>query len=120
MHGDAAYCEPLRKFVMVAQSGGRVVQTKEWRKSIVIAFSPDGIAWEDWQTVWTDGEHQHEVAYPSILSYGGDNEVFGDTFAVVFQYRNVSAPFQFAYVNVTVSPGSGRVSVGPRAPRLYI
>merc|ERR1712032_537911 len=84
-------------------SGGRISQTQEWRKSILIAFSADGLVWEDWQVVWSDENLHREVVYPSIMSYGSNNEVVGETFAVVFQYRNVSAPFQFYLVNVTVS-----------------
>jgi hypothetical protein len=37
---------------------------------------------------------------------GDDNEILGETFAVVFEYRggnSSSAPFQFNYVNVTVA-----------------
>ena len=103
MHGDAAFCTPLKKWVMVTQSGGRIEQTDLWRKRILISFSSDGIEWEEWQTVWTDNQHHQQVVYPSIMSYGADNEVVDTTFAVVFQYRNVSAPFQFVFVNVTVN-----------------
>ena len=70
MHGDAAFCAPLKSFVMVTFSGGRIVQQEVWRRRILISFSSDGIAWGVWQTVWTDTEHHGEVLYPSIMSYG--------------------------------------------------
>ena len=110
MHGDAAFCEPLKKWVIVTQSGGRIEQTEQWRRQILISFSSDGIVWEQWQTVWTDDRHHQQVVYPSIMSYGADNEVVDTTFAVVFQYRNVSAPFQFAIVNVTVNTQTDTVN----------
>ena len=43
MHGDAAYCDPLGKFVMVQQSGGRIQQTHAWRQAILLSFSSDGL-----------------------------------------------------------------------------
>ena len=47
-----------------------------------------------------------DAHYPSLMSYGPDNEVAGAAFGVVYQYRggNVSKhPFQFNVVNVTVT-----------------
>ena len=82
-------------------------------KKIVIAFSADGIEWSPWQVVWTDNRPVNnatmkgDVDYPSLMTLeGNDNEVLlGKTFAVVFQYRrpSTSAPYEFDYVNVTVS-----------------
>jgi hypothetical protein len=47
------------------------------------------------------------VVYPTLMALeGDDNEVLGETFAVVFSYRDANssgAPFQFNYVNVTVT-----------------
>lgn len=45
MHGDAAFIEPLGQWCIVVMSGGRIRQTEAWRKSILIAFSPDGLSW---------------------------------------------------------------------------
>ena len=82
----------------------------DWHKEILIAFSTDGITWSAWQRVFSDGAYDPEKAtgdvhYPSLMSYGPNNEIADATFGVVFQYRggNVSkAPFQFNMVNVTV------------------
>ena len=60
--------------------------------------------------MFSDGAYDPEKAtgdahYPSLMSYGPNNEIADATFGVVFQYRggNVSkAPFQFNMVNVTV------------------
>ena len=47
-----------------------------------------------------------QVTYPSLMSLDGpNNEVLGETFAVVFQYRggnSTNPPFQYNSVNVTV------------------
>ena len=114
MHGDAAYCKPLDKFVMVQQSGGRIQQTEQWRQAILLSFSSDGLEWTPWQTVVNATELpgiQHgEVTYPSLMALeGDDNEVLGSTFAVVFQLRagnSSGPPFQFSTVNVTVTVSS--------------
>lgn len=82
-------------------------------KKIVISFSADGLRWSPWQVVWTDGlpvnnaTMKGDVDYPSVMALEGhDNEVLGQTFAVVFQYRRpgTQAPYEFdyMYVNVTV------------------
>jgi hypothetical protein len=98
---------------MVVMSGGRIRGTQEWRKQILIAFSEKGsfMSWPTpWQLVWTEPVHPAaDVVYPSLMSYGPDNEVLGETFAVVFEYRggnSSSAPFQFNLINVTVDVAS--------------
>ena len=62
--------------------------------------------------MWTEPLHPAaDVVYPSLMSYGPDNEVLGETFAVVFEYRGgnaSSAPFQFNLVNVTVDVAASR------------
>ena len=112
MHGDAAFCKPLGKFVMVQQSGGRIQQMHAWRQAILLSFSSDGLEWSPWQVVVNVtqllGVSSGQVTYPSLMSLedNGDNEVLGSTFAVVFQLRagnSSNPPFQFASVNVTVS-----------------
>eukprot|EP00935_MAST-01C_sp_MAST-1C-sp1_P001994 g1994.t1 len=110
MHGDAAYCEPLKLWVLAQQSGGRIRETKSWRQQILLAFSPDGLAWSDWQVVYNITgtlPKGGQVVYPSLMSLDGpSNEVLGSTFAVVFQVRQGNSsgpPFQYSYVNVTVS-----------------
>eukprot|EP01043_Picozoa_sp_COSAG02_P037511 COSAG02_NODE_2822_length_7957_cov_4.624841_3_plen_65_part_00 len=59
----------------------------------------------DWQSVYHD--NHSSVVYPTLMALeGDDNEILGETFAVVFEYRggnSSSAPFQFNYVNVTVA-----------------
>ena len=58
-----------------------------------------------WQTVFHD--NHSSVVYPTLMALeGDDNERLGQTFAVVYEYRggnSSSAPFQFNYVNVSVS-----------------
>eukprot|EP00662_Eupelagonemidae_sp_cell21_P057268 gene57268-biopygen50453 len=77
-----------------------------------VTLDPRGA--HSWQTVFYDGlpgqnrTYQGDVKYPSLMALeGDDNEVLGQTFAVVFQYRGPGAtsdpPCQFNYVNVTVS-----------------
>lgn len=83
MHGDAAYCAPLRQFVMVQQSGGRIQQTHAWRQAILLSFSTDGLHWSPWQTVVNvtqlpDVPPGGQVTYPSLMSLDGtDNEILG-------------------------------------------
>ena len=110
MHGDAAFCAPLKQYVMVQQSGGRIQQTSAWRQAIILSFSKDGLAWSPWQTVINVSNLDFkggQVTYPSLMALDGDdNEVLGSTFAVVFQLRagnSSNPPFQFSMVNVTVS-----------------
>ena len=110
MHGDAAFCAPLKQYVMVQQSGGRIQQTSAWRQAIILSFSKDGLAWSPWQTVVNISNLDFkggQVTYPSLMALDGDdNEVLGSTFAVVFQLRagnSSNPPFQFSMVNVTVS-----------------
>jgi hypothetical protein len=98
---------------MVVMSGGRIRGVQEWRKQILIAFSEKGsfMSWPTpWQLIWTELVHPAaDVVYPSLMSYGPDNEMLGETFAVVFEYRggnSSSAPFQFNLVNVTVGVAS--------------
>ena len=85
LHGDAAYNDYLDQFVLVTRHGkhtgpdGRPLETG----SILIAFSPDGIHWSDWQVVHSDN-HLHD--YPSIVSTGEDNEVVGKSFWVYYKY----------------------------------
>lgn len=45
MHGDAAYNSHLQQWCIVVMSGGRIQQTDRWRKSVLIAFSADGLLW---------------------------------------------------------------------------
>jgi hypothetical protein len=119
MHGDAAYCKPLDKFVMVQQSGGRIQQTHAWRQAILLSFSSDGLEWSAWQVVVNvtqlPGYKGGQVTYPSLVSLENneDNEVLGSTFAVVFQLRagnSSNPPFQFVSVNVTVSSSNASES----------
>ena len=90
----------------------QVADRENEMKKIVIAFTADGIEWSPWQVVWTDDlpvsnvTMKGDVDYPSLMALeGDDNEVLGRTFAVVFQYRlpGTAAPYEFDYVNVTVS-----------------
>lgn len=104
MHGDGIYIESIDQYAMVQQSGDRT-EPKEWRKDVLIAFSKDGMSWSDWQPVYTDGS-AGGVAYPSIISYGPDNEVAGSTFAVAWtndKKKGVKKPGSINAVNVTVS-----------------
>jgi len=106
MHGDAIYIKDINQYAIVAQSGDRTKKT--WHKSILLAFSSDGLTWSKWQEVYTDGT-AGDVAYPSLMSYGPDNEVASKTFGVVYQYRGhgfKKQPYPFNMVNVTVSAGS--------------
>ena len=72
----------------------------------------DGLQWSDWQSVFSDNRSQ--VVYPTLMALeGDDNEVLGKTFAVVFEYRggnSSGAPFQFNYVNVTVTSNDATAS----------
>lgn len=122
MHGDAAFIKPLKMWVMVQQSGGRIRETDTWRKNIILSFSADGLFWSHWQTVYSvqaEKDDGVQVTYPSLMSLDGlNNEVLGETFAVVFQYRGGNAtnpPFQYNYVNVTVKKAGehdgGRVHI---------
>jgi len=110
LHGDAIYIKDINQYAIVAQSGDRSSST--WHKSILLAFSSDGMTWSEWQEVYTDG-HAGDVSYPSLMSYGPDNEVAGKTFGVVYQYKGSGGnlegaprPPPFNMVNVTVSAGS--------------
>jgi len=79
-------------------------------KSIVAASSKDGISWSPWQVAYTDGGDPRNpikgnVFSPSLMALeGDDDEVLGETFAVMYQYRGPGtvAPHEFNYVNVTV------------------
>eukprot|EP01047_Picozoa_sp_COSAG01_P071856 COSAG01_NODE_11268_length_1969_cov_1.871658_2_plen_150_part_00 len=105
MHGDAAYIDSIKQYCIVVMSGGRVRMQDRWRKSILISFSADGFVFSEWQTVFQD--NHSSVVYPTLIALEGtDNEHLGNTFAVVYEYRggnSSSAPFQFNYVNVTVT-----------------
>ena len=111
MHGDAIYVAAIDQYAIVSQSGDRSDHAEDWHKKILLAFSGDGFTWSEWQQVYTDGNKDH-VYYPSLMSYGPDNEIAGETFAVVFQYKGEpyttgdDHPWQFKAVNVTVSAGS--------------
>jgi hypothetical protein len=93
------------------------------RKSILVAFSSDGLLWSDWQTVYHD--NHSSVVYPTLMALeGDDNEVLGETFAVVYEYRggnSSGAPFQFNYVNVTVTAAhaaaAGAAAADEKGPR---
>lgn len=78
MHGDAAYNEYLKKYVLVVR-GHKWENVK--KSEINISFSDDGITWRDWQIVFQD---QHMNDYPSIVSMGRDNEILGKEFYVYF------------------------------------
>ena len=113
-HGDAAYVPAIKQWCIVTASGGRVQDTEQWMRSILIAFTPDGLTFSPWQRVWSDGldgqnrTYQGDVKYPSLMALEGeDNEVLlGSSFAVAFQYRGPSVAAEkhapFWYVNVTV------------------
>ena len=58
MHGDAAYNVALKHYVITVMSGGRIRETDQWRKRILIAFSADGFVWSEWQTVFHDNVSQ--------------------------------------------------------------
>ena len=58
MHGDAAYNVALKQYVITVMSGGRIRETDQWRKRILIAFSADGFVWSEWQTVFHDNVSQ--------------------------------------------------------------
>jgi len=104
MHGDGIYIKAIDQYAIVQQTGDRT-KPREWRYAVLIAFSKDGLSWSDWQQVYTDGT-PGGVAYPSIMSYGPDNEVAGSTFAVVWtndKKKGVKKPGSINAVNVTVS-----------------
>lgn len=105
MHGDAIYIKPIDQYAILAQSGDRSADANNWHKKLLITFSSDGIMWSDWQVVYTDGSTDH-VYYPSLMSYGPDNEIAGSTFAAVYDYSPChprKACAAFYAVNVTVS-----------------
>ena len=54
-HGDAAYVPAIKQWCIVTASGGRVQDTEQWMRSILIAFTPDGLTFSPWQRVWSDG-----------------------------------------------------------------
>ena len=101
----------IEQYAIVSQSGDRSTHAADWHKEIVISFSKDSISWAPWQRVYSDGTYDPvkktgDAHYPSLMSYGPDNEVAGATFGVVYQYRggNVSKhPFQFNIVSVSVT-----------------
>lgn len=104
MHGDGIYIKAIDQYAIVAQSSDRT-NDKEWHKYVLIAFSKDGMSWSDWQQVYTDGT-AGGVAYPSMMSYGPDNEVAGSTFAVAWtndKKKGVEKPGSINAVNVTVA-----------------
>jgi len=113
MHGDAIYVKPLNQYAIVAQTGDKGSDSKHWRKAIVLSFSADGINWSRWQQV-----HAQPLAnavtnsYPSLVSYGPDNEVAGNSFAVMYNYRDgKKAPVaggdtELRAVEVTVTPST--------------
>jgi len=89
MHGDAIFVKPLNQYAIVAQTGDKGHDIKHWRKAIVLSFSSDGINWSDWQEVHSQPlDNKATNCYPSLVSYGPDNEVAGETFAVVYNYRS--------------------------------
>jgi len=89
MHGDAIFVKPLNQYAIVAQTGDKGNDRKHWRKAIVLSFSSDGFNWSDWQEVHSQPlDNKATNCYPSLVSYGPDNEVAGETFAVVYNYRN--------------------------------
>lgn len=85
LHGDAAYNSHLDRFVLVTRHGKHTGADGSRMKtgSVQIAFSGDGIHWDDWRPVHAD-EHLHD--YPSIVSMGDDNEVLGKSFWVYYKY----------------------------------
>lgn len=105
MHGDGIFIKPLNQWALVVHSGDKGSDKANWRKTVLITFSSDGITWSDWQKVYTEGG-EDDLAYPSLMSYceyGPDNNVAGTTFAVAFVNRQPhKQPFQFSAVNVTV------------------
>jgi hypothetical protein len=114
MHGDGIFIKPLNKWALVVHSGDKGSDKANWRKTILLTFSSDGIRWSDWQKVYTEAG-EDGLAYPSLLSYGEygpDNNVAGVTFAVAFVNRIPhKSPFQFSAVNVTVNIGGDTVVV---------
>jgi len=115
MHGDAIYIKPLNQYAIIMQSGDKGDDSKDWAKKLGLSFSADGLSWSEWQWVHElspDSQvtsHDEETRYPSLMSYGDDNEVADETFAVVFNYRDgKKAPIaggdsQLNAFNVTVS-----------------
>jgi hypothetical protein len=85
--GDAAYVSVIKQWCIVVMSGGRIQQTERWRKAILIAFTKDGLSFSPWQTVFSD--NRSSVVYPTLMALEGeDNEVLGQTFAVVYPPRD--------------------------------
>jgi len=104
MHGDAIYVKEIDQYAILMQSGDKK-HMDLWRKNLIIAFSPDGITWSQWQHVYDDGK-AGDVMYPSLMSYGPDNEIAGKTFAAVYDFSPCSPRrkcAQFKAVNVTVT-----------------
>jgi hypothetical protein len=97
LHGDAAYNEHLRQYILVTRKylyadGKGKVFGSDWKPAssgaVLIAFSQDGVNWSDWRVVHQDG-HAHD--YPSIISMGEDNEVTGRSFWVYYKYFHDTA-----------------------------
>jgi len=111
MHGDALFVKPLNQYAIVAQTGNKAGDKEHWRKEIVLSFSADGIQWSEWQQIHSlMGEGPATSCYPSLVSYNtSDNEVAGETFAVMYSYRDgKKAPIkggdiELRAVEVTVS-----------------
>lgn len=113
MHGDAIYVEAIKQYAILVESGDRDQDAKDWRKKVIIAFSSDGITWSEWKEVYTDGK-AGDAMYPSLMSYGSDNEVAGSTFAAVYDYSPCSPRRKcamFKAVNVTVSVPETKQSI---------
>jgi len=115
MHGDAIYIKSLNQYAIVMQSGDKAGDMGDWGKKLGLSFSADGLSWSEWQWIkelQPDSQvtsHEEQMRYPSLMSYGDDNEVADETFAVVFNYRDGKvAPIhggdsQLNALNVTVS-----------------
>ncbi len=85
LHADAAYCRPLKKFLLLAPA----MHTHR----LLMYSSTDGVTWGDPVTIDSLGDYHHEHCFFAATSDAtADCREVGETFKIIFPRRQTTGP----------------------------